>query len=90
MWVKAQDGSLINLDRIIGVEQRKGEDATKIYATMCIDYEDSNCMISYNLGTYSTERKARNVMNAIARGIIDDSKLFYMPPQEMKRDANEP
>ena len=66
----------------IGVEQRKGEDATKIYATMCIDYEDSNCMISYNLGTYSTERKARNVMNAIARGIMEESKLFYMPQWE--------
>lgn len=88
MWVKAQDGSLINLNRLIGVEQRKGEDATKIYATMCIDYEDSNRMISYNLGTYSTERKARNVMNAIARGIMEESKLFYMPQEAVKNDGD--
>ena len=88
MWVKAQDGSLVNLDHTAVVSIKKGEGTDiKIVAVLKSSW-DSLYDITYNIGNYPTERKARNVMNAIARGIMEESKLFYMPQEAVKHDGD--
>ena len=72
MWVRTQDGELVNLDVIpwVGVEEN------------CVSAEVGD--MEYILGTYGSEEEAKQVMNKLALWINTPSSkcVFFMPGKE--------
>lgn len=71
MWIRTQNGNqLINCDDVF---IRPGENCIVHRKQYCEQYED------VKLGNYSSEEKAKEVLNQLQKAIIRGEKVYQMP-----------
>ncbi len=74
MWIKTQDGNLINSDKVYQFYI----DDNKVYAQLEIGERWSD----WTLGKYKTAARAKVALNAIFAALHHGRKTFEMPPEE--------
>ena len=79
MWIKTQDGSLLNSDKVY----RLYADDSKVYAQIEVGERWSDLLI----GKYETEERAKATLNAIFFALYDGKKAFEMPPKDIETAA---
>lgn len=77
MWIKTQDGDLLNSDKVY----RFYADDNKVFAQIEVGERWSD----WTLGKYKTAEKAKAVLDAIFTDLDDEEITFVMPPEEEKQ-----
>lgn len=75
MWIKTQDGDLLNSDKVYQFYA----DDTKVYAQIEVGERWSDLII----GKYKTAARAKAALNAIFAALHHGRKTFEMPPEEV-------
>ncbi len=74
MWIKTQDGDLLNSDKVY----RFYAEDNKIFAQI----EAGDRWSDWTLGKYKTAARAKAALNAIFAALHHGRKTFEMPPEE--------
>lgn len=77
MWIKTQDGDLLNSDKVY----RFYADDGKVYAQIEVGERWSDLLI----GKYKTSERAKSVLNAMLDALHHKIKTFEMPPKEVTK-----
>lgn len=75
MWIKTQDGDLLNSDKVY----RFYADDTKVYAQIEVGERWSDLII----GKYKTAERATSVLKSVFATLHHGRKTFEMPPEEV-------
>ena len=75
MWIKTQDGNLINSDKVYQFYT----DDNKVFAQL----EAGDRWSDWTLGKYKTVERANEALNAIFTDLDDEEITFVMPPEDV-------
>ena len=79
MWIKTQDGDLLNSDKVY----RFYADDSKVYAQI----EGGERWSDLLIGKYKTAERAKSVLNAMLDALHHGRKTFEMPPKDIETAA---
>lgn len=78
MWIKTQDGDLLNSDKVY---RFYADEDNNVYAQI----EAGDRWADLLIGKYKTEARAKTALNAIFTALHHGRKTFEMPPEEVKQ-----